>query len=90
MCADTTDLTYEGMLADPLIHLMMDSDGVSHDQLVAVLREAAEAVARRAELLPMKPPVPRLTLVHSRAEEPPVRLAPPPVVAVQWVRPTGT
>jgi hypothetical protein len=61
MCAK---LTYETMLTDPLIQLVMQSDGVSHAQLVAVLHEAAEAVQARAELLPMRP---HLTLVHSTA-----------------------
>jgi hypothetical protein len=90
MCADNANLTYEGMLSDPLIRLMMDSDGVTHEQLVTVLREAAQAVAARAELLPMKPPPVRLLLVHSRPLEPAARPARAPVAARHWVRPTGT
>ncbi len=79
MCAE---LTYEAMLTDPLIQLVMQSDGVSHAQLVALLHEAAEAVQARAELLPMRP---RLWLVHS-TELPLPLLAEPPLE----IRATGT
>lgn len=86
MCADRSDLTYEAMLTDPLIRLVMQSDGVTHDQLVAVLREAAAAVQARAELLPMRP---QLTLIEGSAKP----VAAPPAAreaAPRVVRPTGT
>jgi hypothetical protein len=67
MRADTAELTYEAMLSDPLIMLVMRSDGVTHDQLVAVLRDAAVAVQARAELLPMRR---HLALVHSAPPKP--------------------
>lgn len=40
-------LTYETLVTDPLIRLVMESDGVSLEELVAVLEAAGEAVARR-------------------------------------------
>lgn len=83
MCADRSDLTYEAMLTDPLIRMVMQSDGVTHEQLVAVLRDAATAVQSRAELLPMRP---RLTLVHTAAIPP----APAPVQGELALRSTGT
>lgn len=45
MCADTAELTFETMLADPLIRLMMQADGVSATQLGALLHRVAEARA---------------------------------------------
>jgi hypothetical protein len=61
MCADTADLTYETLLADPLIRLVMQSDGVTEAQFAAVLHRVAVA---RAE---PRPPARHLTLVHSAA-----------------------
>jgi hypothetical protein len=75
MCANTAELTYETMLTDPLIQLVMQSDGVSHAQLAAVLRDAAKAMQAHAEPPPTRP---HLALVHSAAR-PPLEL-----------RPTGT
>ena len=87
MCANTADLTYEAMLTDPLIQLVMQSDGVTHAQLVAVLREAAEAMQARAELLPMRR---RLALVHT-APPPPLPLPLPASAETRLhIRPTGT
>ena len=43
-------LTFETILTDPLIRLVMDSDGVSVDEFVAVLLAAGHAVARRDRL----------------------------------------
>ncbi len=40
-------LTFETFLTDPLIRLVMDSDGVSVAEMVAVLEAAGHAVARR-------------------------------------------
>lgn len=44
---DTTQLTFESMLTDPLIRLVMKSDGVSMAQMVDVLLTAREALVRR-------------------------------------------
>jgi hypothetical protein len=40
-------LTFETMLTDPLIRLVMDSDGVSMNEMVEVLSIAREAIVRR-------------------------------------------
>jgi hypothetical protein len=37
---DTTPLTFETMLTDPMIRLMMDSDGVSTAELAQLLHQA--------------------------------------------------
>ena len=48
MCQDESRaLTFETMLSDPLIRLVMASDGVSLAELVEVLEVAREAVAAR-------------------------------------------
>jgi hypothetical protein len=61
MCADTADLTYETMLIDPLIRLVMQSDGVTEAEFATLLHEVAEA---RAEPQPRRS---HLTLVHCSA-----------------------
>ena len=38
---DRTDLTFESLLTDPLIRLVMDADGVTTEDLVSVMRIAA-------------------------------------------------
>ena len=48
MCQDDArPLTFETMLADPLIRMMMDSDGVTLREFVDVLEVARDAVAAR-------------------------------------------
>jgi hypothetical protein len=42
-------LTFETMLTDPLIRLVMESDGVSVAEMRAVLQAAGDAVARREQ-----------------------------------------
>jgi hypothetical protein len=42
-------LTFESMLTDPLIRAVMDSDGVTVDDLVAVLEAAQRAVEAREQ-----------------------------------------
>jgi hypothetical protein len=55
----TAKLTYENMLSDPLIRLMMASDGVTPREFSAVMENAREAVvARQANA-----PKPTLSLV---------------------------
>jgi hypothetical protein len=52
MCQDEQRaLTFETILTDPLIRLMMASDGVSLAELVNVLEVAREAVAAREAVL---------------------------------------
>ncbi|CAH2600538.1 protein of unknown function [Rhodovastum atsumiense] len=41
------ELSYESMLTDPLIRLVMDSDGVTPQQLRVLLEATAQAVAAR-------------------------------------------
>jgi hypothetical protein len=45
-------LTFESMLTDPLIRAVMDSDGVTVDDLVAVLEAAQRAIAAREQDTP--------------------------------------
>lgn len=40
-------LTFETLLTDPLTRLMMNSDGVSFDQLATVLTDARSAIRAR-------------------------------------------
>src|SRR5258708_7848274 len=48
MCqSDSQQLTFETLLSDPLVRLVMQSDGVSTADLVAVLEIAREAVVAR-------------------------------------------
>lgn len=53
MSAETVGaLTFESMLTDPLIRAVMDSDGVTVDDLVAVLEAAQRAIAAREQDMP--------------------------------------
>jgi hypothetical protein len=48
MCIESCGiLTFETFLTDPLIRLVMESDGVSVAEMAAVLEAAGHAVARR-------------------------------------------
>ncbi len=47
---DGRPLNFETMLSDPLIHMVMASDGVSMPELIAVLEVAREAVVAREAL----------------------------------------
>lgn len=42
-------LTYENFLTDPLIRLVMASDGITVAEMAAVLKAAREAVERREQ-----------------------------------------
>jgi hypothetical protein len=44
---DALPLTFENMLSDPLVHMVMASDGVSMDELIAVLEIARTSVVAR-------------------------------------------
>ncbi len=51
MCQpNSQQLTFETMLSDPLIRLVMESDGVKPAELVAVLEVARQALAVREML----------------------------------------
>ncbi len=53
MCDDLRALSFENLLTDPLIRLVMKSDGVTHSDMVAVLEVArAAAMARRLAAQP--------------------------------------
>jgi hypothetical protein len=47
---DRRALNFETMLTDPLIQMVMESDGVSLPELIAVLEVAREAVVAREAL----------------------------------------
>lgn len=48
MCVQcNANLTFESFLVDPLIRLVMESDGISVAEMAAVLEAAGHAVARR-------------------------------------------
>jgi hypothetical protein len=52
MCQDDQRaLTFETMLSDPMIRLMMASDGVSVTELVEVMEVARAAVAAREAVM---------------------------------------
>jgi hypothetical protein len=51
MCReDARRLTFETMLTDPLIRLVMDADGVGVPDLLAVMQVARQALAARERL----------------------------------------
>ena len=48
MCSNCDGaLTFESLLTDPLIRLVMDSDGVSVAEMIAVLEAAGHAIELR-------------------------------------------
>ncbi len=46
-CCDNRALTFESMLTDPLIRLVMASDGVTMSEMVEVMSVAREAMVKR-------------------------------------------
>jgi hypothetical protein len=53
MCTErTTGPTLGGWLQDPMIRLMMDSDGVTDQEMIALLQRVTTAVAARPDPLP--------------------------------------
>jgi hypothetical protein len=44
----TRPLTFETLLSDPLTRMVMDADGVSPDDVIAVMEAAREARSARA------------------------------------------
>jgi hypothetical protein len=48
MCAESDDrLEFASMLRDPLIRLVMDSDGVTEQEMIAVMDQLRRALAAR-------------------------------------------
>ena len=48
MCAESDDrLEFARMLRDPLIRLVMDSDGVTEQEMIAVMDQLRRALAAR-------------------------------------------
>jgi hypothetical protein len=61
MCTEkATAPTLRGWLQDPMIRLVMQSDGVTQHDMIALVRRVAAAAAARPEPLPSLPqwPVP--------------------------------
>lgn len=55
MCTEqTTAPTLRGWLRDPMIRLVMQSDGVTEHEMIALVRRVTTAVASRPD--PMPPP----------------------------------
>lgn len=53
MCMQSVEiLTYPAMLEDPLIHLVMGSDGVTEAELRALMLHTRELIAARGEPIP--------------------------------------
>lgn len=48
-CCDETELTIERILADPLVRLAMDRDGISDGEMTAILARAQAAVLRHQQ-----------------------------------------
>jgi hypothetical protein len=53
MCTEqTTAPTLRGWLRDPMIRLVMESDGVTEQDMIALVRRVTAAVASRPDTLP--------------------------------------
>lgn len=53
MCTEaTTAPTLRGLLRDPMTRLMMESDGVTQHEMIALVRRVITAAATRPEQLP--------------------------------------
>jgi hypothetical protein len=53
MCTEqTTASTLRGWLQDPMIRLVMDSDGVTQHEMIALVRRVTTAVASRPDPVP--------------------------------------
>ena len=53
MCTgQMTEYTLRGWLRDPMIRLVMASDGVTEHDMIALVRRVATATASRPQLLP--------------------------------------
>jgi hypothetical protein len=50
----TRPLTFETLVSDPLTRMLMDADGVTPDELAAVMHAARKAVAARRMPIPMR------------------------------------
>ena len=53
MCTQqTTAFTLRGWLRDPMIRLVMDSDGITEHEMIALVRRVTAAVASRPDPAP--------------------------------------
>ncbi len=53
MCTEqTTAPTLRGWLRDPMIRLMMQSDGVTEQEMIALVRRVTAAIAARPDPVP--------------------------------------
>lgn len=57
MCTEQTASTLRGWLRDPMIRLVMESDGVTEHEMIALVRRVSTAVASRPPQFP--PPAQR-------------------------------
>ena len=56
MCSEqTTAFTLRGWLRDPMIRLVMESDGVTEHEMIALVRRVATAAASRPQSMPPAP-----------------------------------
>jgi len=66
MCYEqTTAYTLRGLLRDPMIRSVMQSDGVTDHEMIALVRRVATAAASRPQLAPPARPLP--VVEHSTA-----------------------
>lgn len=55
-CEQTTAFTLRGWLRDPMTRLVMESDGVTEHEMIALVRRVATAAASRPQLVVAPPP----------------------------------
>jgi len=61
MCSEqTTAFTLRGLLRDPMIRSVMASDGVTDEEMIALVRRLVAATASRPQLLSRAPQVPTM------------------------------
>jgi hypothetical protein len=55
--SDHRSLDFEALLSDPMTRLLMESDGVSVQDLVQIFEDVRDAIARREAVLGVPVPV---------------------------------
>ena len=59
MCSEqTTAFTLRGFLRDPMIRMVMESDGVTDHEMIALVRRVVVAAASRPQTMPPGRPLP--------------------------------
>jgi hypothetical protein len=59
MCSEqTTAFTLRGFLRDPMIRMVMESDGVTDHEMIALVRRVVAATALRPQMMPPVQPLP--------------------------------